>query len=85
MRASVRDYDTDYGDLRKGLNLIAKFSVGIGFEVFWLWQLESFPTLLRGRAFLCACSIGRVVSCLACFASFLQTRYPLELEVTTIW
>ena len=78
----MEDYDSDYGDVRKGLNLTAKFADAILFEAFWLWQQESFPTLLRGRSFLFACCIARSVSCLACFSSFVQTRYPLALEAT---
>ena len=52
----------------------------IAFESFSLWQLEAFPTLLRSRAYTASCFIGRIVSALACFASFVQTRHPLELE-----
>ena len=62
--------------------MVAKVSVTFLLESFWLWQQESFPTLLRGRSFLFACCIARMVSALACFSSFLQTRRPLELEAT---
>ena len=82
VRASVADYESDYPNLRKGLSLAAKFSDAILFESFWLWQQETFPTLLRGRSFLLACCVGRVISCLACFSSYVQTRYPLALETT---
>ena len=82
VRGSVSEYESDYADLRKALSMLAKISVTFLLASFWLWQQESFPTLLRGRSFLFACCIARAVSALACFSSFLQTRFPLELEAT---
>ena len=75
VRGCVADYENDFGELRKGLNLTAKFADAVLFEAFWLWQQESFPTLLRGRSFLFNCSVARFVSCLACFSSFVQVGY----------